>query len=173
MGIQIIQDSFSQDAVLTTNYADDYLVRGYGAEIHRRIPIAVGTQYFVLDFSLCTSDVIFTLPLNGYCSANQIYVDTYLIDSYTGGTEIPHAKPNQVLDITSQAVFKTGITPTGTGGDELRQYIFGTQGQGNVRGGGTGSSAAPKIWNVGDLLVFKIESDYVLDFEFNLVWYEI
>jgi hypothetical protein len=138
--------SYSKDAVKTTSYSDDYLVNGSAHEIHRRFNIDNTTVKFLLDTSSVTSDSVFTLPIVGVCSADQVYIDTYKITSYTGGTEIPSINPNTIINTPAEAVFYEDITSTDVAGDDLRQYIFGTQAQGNVSGGGIGSGNHAKIF---------------------------
>jgi hypothetical protein len=170
--------SYSGDGVLTTTYADDYIVRGYAHEIHRRIPVTTTRDYWVLDTTNVTSDFVFTLTLYGNADENQVKIDTYKIDSYTGGTEIPSVNPNAIpgVGLDANATFKTGVTPNilvGSAGDDLRQYTFGTQGQGNVPGGGFSSGGHAKVFSPGDIVCLSVIGTGTVDFEFNWLWYEI
>lgn len=173
MGVWSKQASADGDAVLTTNYSDDYLVRGNAHEVHRRMPISIGTEYWVFDTTGVTKAAVFSLPIVGNCSNDQVYLDTYAIESYAGGTVVPSTNPNGIDGEDAEAVLKTGVTPTGTPGDDLRQYIFGTQAQGANLGGGEHSGAHPKLFPPGAIIVVKIVSTATLDFEFNFLWYEV
>jgi hypothetical protein len=47
------------------------------------------------------------------------------------------------------------------------------QGQGNVAGGGSNSGTHAKMFQPGDLAVFKVVASESLEWEFNFLWYEL
>ncbi len=165
--------SYTNDAIVVSTQAEDYILKGRAFEIHRRFEIDSTTVKFLLDTSAVTSDFILTMPLVGVCSADQVYLDSYKITSYTDGTAIPSINPNTFSTNTAETVFYQGITSTDVAGDDLREYIFGTQAQGNVSGGGAGSGTHVKVFTPGDLVCLEVVSTSTLDFELNWLWYEV
>jgi hypothetical protein len=169
------QTTFSEDAILTGNYAEDGIERGVAFQIHRRFTIgASATVKYVFDLTdVDILKTVRTLPLGMRTSEGQVYVDTYKIDSYTGGTVVPSTNRNERIDNTAGAVFKSGITSTDTAGDELRQYIVGALSTNQFSGGGSGGGGNPKTWN-HSIICFEVanQENAAVDFELNINWYE-
>jgi len=165
----------SQDgqAVVATSFELDYLVRGKGHEVHRRFSIKPGITKFVLDFTECTRDYIFSMPIYGGTSKDQVYMDSYRISSYSGGTEVPSVNPQGAHPIAAEGKFVKGVVSTDVAGDDLRQYIYGTQSQGNVAGGGGITGNHPKISGTDTIIMLEITASTNLDLELNLLWYEV
>ena len=169
------QATTSGNGVVTSSYAEDGIERGESFQVHRRFSITGnGTVKFALDFtSVDATKEMRTLPIKCRTSQGQVFIDTYAIDSYTGGTSIPIAKRNRTSIIESQAVFTTGITSFDVAGDELRQYIIGAPSGFLQPGGGSGGGENPKKWN-HSIICFEVsnqESSTVI-LEMNLNWYE-
>lgn len=175
VSIHPAQTNLSEDAILTGTYIEDGIERGVAFQIHRRFTIvASATVKFVLDLTgVDLSKTVRTLPLGMGTSEWQVYVDTYKIDSYTGGTEVPSINRNERIDNTAGAVFKSGITSSDIAGNDLRQYIIGALSTNQFSGGGTGSGSSPKTWN-HSIICFEVENQETssIDFELNLNWYE-
>lgn len=177
----ILQTSYSKDAVLTTTYQDDYIAKGNAYQVQRRITSipTTGTYKIVLDLSsLSSAKVAFILPINMSATGGPVYIKTYKITTYTGGTAFPTNKLNTLTSNTNtaQGVVKHGITSTDIAGDDLREYELGATGnpqQVNRSGGATG--AAPLIVPAGTKICLEIDNNYtdVISFTLGLVWYEI
>ena len=144
----ILQTSFSKDGLLTTTYADDYITRGKAFQVQRRI-VAIpttGTYKVVLDLSAVdSSKMVFILPLVMSATGGPVYMKTYKITTYTGGTIFPATRLNTLASniITAQGVVKHGITSTDVSGDDLREYELGATGnpqQVNRAGGAIGAA---------------------------------
>lgn len=61
----IDQQSYSKDAILSTNYADDYAVRGHGFLLQKNFTmLSATTLYLLLDYTtyLGTNKFIFIKP---------------------------------------------------------------------------------------------------------------
>lgn len=120
--------SFSKDAIKTTGYFDDYIVQGKCHSISKRISLAQGaTEYIVIDTSAMTR-MMFLLPFSFSTDAGKANIDTYNIASYTGGTAIHAAPLNEVSNDIAQCVIKSGVTPSGSPGNDLREYQIGSPG---------------------------------------------
>lgn len=171
------QLSVSKDGLILTSYRDDYIARGQGFEIHRRLPLtSAQTLYAVFDLSgVDAGKFVFSMPLKARTSIGQVYIDSYLITSYTGGAEIPEVNSNRASSLTAQGALVSGVTPTGSPGNDLRQYIIGQATAPVNEGGGPGSEDGPKIWLPDDLVGVKIvnQENEAIDLELFLQWFEI
>lgn len=172
--VRLSQWSASQDAILTTSYADDYTVRGYAFQIQRRIALtSEQTLYWVVDFSaVAASKAVFSLPIALQSTAGLVYVDTYAATSYTGGSVETIINPNAGSAIVPQAVVKSGITPTGA--TLVREYAVGSKSTNQSSGGGAVSGQTPKIWGKVPLVIKMVNqesAENVLTVGFT--WYEI
>ena len=170
------QTSYTDDAVLTTTYADDFITKGNGFQIKKRIDLTAGqTIYLEFDITKAVGKTVYSLPLRMSTGGGMVYVDSYNADSSTGGTTL--ATPNNLNGKSSTAALttvKTGVTVTGTA-TNVREYVVGILSTKQSSGGGQGGVDVPKILDNSKPLYFKIENTesaaVVLDFEF--VWYEI
>lgn len=172
--VRVGQESYSQDAVLTTSYADDYSVRGYAFQVQRRISLGSGaTAYWVFDFTdVAAEKLIFTLPIVAQSTEGLVYIDSFIATSYTGGTTETILNPNSLSAVVPQTVVKSGVTPTGS--SQLREYIVGSDSSFLSSGGGAISPNTPKIWGKVRLVIKFVNqetSTNVVSFGFN--WYEI
>lgn len=150
------QRSFSGDAVLTTTYQDDYITRGNGFQVKKRIALTSG-QTLYLEFDISKhAGVVYSLPIEFSTGGGLVFVDTYNADSSTGGTVL--AVPINVNGLstkTSDTTIKTGVTVTGTP-TNVREYIVGTLSTNQSSGGGPAQEGIPKILNNAKPLYFKI-----------------
>jgi len=178
MAIKILQDSYSEDAVLTTSYADDYTIRGNHFLINKIETIAKETtKTFLVDQSGITegNQIIldpFIFSANGADVQINIYEDT----DYTGGTPITNIMNiSRVSDITPEVVFKA--EPTGSDkGTLIREHIAFSTGLGvNVTAGIRTGIAITVIDPTVNYLVEIINADTVNSAisEYNISWFEI
>ena len=170
--------SNSRHGIRATTFADDYAAQGKAFQIQRRITLTTQqTLYLVLDTTalVASGKCLIILPLIMSTNAGSVFVDTYPIESYTGGSEIKFARLNSTIENYAESVFKTGITPTGTPGDELRQYIVGALSTNQNAGGGAIQPDLPKRFPAGSIITAKLvnqETDTVY-LDFGLVVYEV
>jgi hypothetical protein len=178
--VRIRQASYSRDALLSTSYADDFIVRGKAFQVQRRIEnIPNGTAYkSVIDFSGVDEDkIIFMLPVALSSTGGPMYIQTYAITSYTGGTVLPVNKMNYLLSNESQAVVKKGVTTSDVAGTDVREYELGALGnpQQVNRAGNISGAASALIFPPGGILCLDVLNQYTeaLPLIVGLVWYEI
>ena len=168
--------SYSKNGLIVTSYENDYISQGVAFQIHRRIPIgASATVKVVFDYSALVDKGIFTLPIMAKTNCCQCYLNTYKIETYTGGSELPSINRNGVSSNIAECVVKIGVTSADIAGDDLREYIVGALSTRQNSGGGSISGESPKIFESGDIIMFEIinqENDAV-DFELNFNWYEV
>jgi len=166
--------SFSGDGWVVTPYADDYISRGCAFQVHRILEVPAGGLKIAIDFSSVTDKVLFTMPLYFATNEGQVYVRTYKVVSYTGGTIIPVINRNGLSGNVAQGVFSSGITTADTPGDDLREYIVGALSTNKLPGGGTGGGSYPKVFSNG-IIVFDIinKESSAVDLEIDLNWYEV
>lgn len=178
---ELRQKSASGDAILTTGYADDNIIRGNGFNIQRRLAslAAASVTKIVFDTSAVTStSTIFTLPLAMSATGGPVLVRTYAISSYSGGTAFVTNKMNYLSTntLTSGSVVKYGITSSDTPGNDLREYVLGATGnEQQVNRSGALSTTAPLIFNAGIKLCIEVTNNYSspIDFVVGIVWYEL
>jgi hypothetical protein len=167
--------SLSKNGLVCTTYADDGVVRGQCFNVRKRLTLTSGQTYYVaFDLTAHTEKTLFTLPLGLSTSGGSVFVDTYGVDSYTGGTSVTPVKMNSMSTIEPLAIIKQGVTPTG-GPYSLREYIVGTLTTNQSSGSGTGLVDTPKILNPAKPIIFKLvnqESGSVV-LNINFIWYEI
>jgi len=168
--------SFSKDAVLTTDYENDYIVRGMAFEVQRRISLSSGqTLYLEFDITKAVGKMIFSLPFKAISNGGNVFIDTYEADSSTGGTVL--MTPNNLNALSSNVALttvKTGVTPTGTA-TGLREYSTGSKTTNQAAGGGSAGTGFAKILDNSKPLYFKFvnqETDTVT-IDFGFVWYEL
>lgn len=169
--------SNSKKGIVTTTFADDYDARGWGFQLQRRITITNGaTVYFVLDTTACIDNSgIILLPLVMQTGGGMVFVDTYKIDSYTGGSVLPLVNLNGTSTNTAKSIVKTGVTPTGTPGADLREYIVGVQSTNQDAGGGAITPDLPKRFPAGSIITAKIvnQETATVYVSFGLIFYEV
>lgn len=166
--------SSSKNAILSTDYANDEIVKGNAFQVHRIFEIPSGGKKLVLDLTNISDDFTFTLPLRLATNEGQCWVNTYKIDSYTRGDIVPVINRNGTSAHTPNGVFKAGVTSTDVAGDDLRQYIVGTLSTNQNSGGGIGGSSNIKIFGK-DIIMFDVENkeNSTIYLELNFNWYEI
>ena len=178
---ELRQKSSSGDAVLTTGYADDNIIKGYGFNVQRRLTslAAASVTKIVFDTSAVTaSSLVFTLPLAFSATGGPVLVRTYKITNYTGGTAWDSNKLNYLStnSITAASIVKYGIASTDTPGTDLREYVLGATGnEQQVNRSGSVSSTSSIVYNAGVKGCLEITNKYgsPIDFVMGLVWYEL
>jgi len=174
--VHLDQDSYSKDAVLTTSYADDYITRGKGFQVQKRVTLS-GSQTLYIEFNtaLASGLMVYSLPMNITPNQGNVFLDTYNVDSTTGGSvyTVP-LNLNALSDNQSVVTIKYGITTSGTI-TNLREYSFGAPLTNQSSGGGTTAGDSPKILDNTKPLILKLmnqETETVV-LDVNAVWYEI
>lgn len=167
------QASISGDGVLTTDYAQDYMVRGKAFQIQRRITLtSQQTLHWVVDFTGLTGKMIFALPVSCRSAGGLVFLDTYIATSYTGGSVETPNKLNGNSATNPLAVVKSGVAPTGS--SDLREYSIGTLKTNQSAGGGSGGAEVPKILaNAPRIFKFVNQESSAVTIDFGFVWYEL
>ena len=169
------QSSFSNDAVLTTDYQGDYITRGVAFQVKKRITLTTGqTLYLEVDISKHTG-VVYSLPLEMSTAGGSVFVDTYNADSSTGGTvlQTPMNLNGKSSNVAKTTV-KTGVSVSGTA-INVREYTVGTLSTNQSSGGGTGQAEVPKILDNTKPLYIKLvnQESATVVFSFGFVWFEL
>lgn len=169
--------SFSKDGIVTTSYSDDYIVRGRGFQIARRFTLSTGITKFALDPTGLTAEnkQMFILPLSHKVTDGPVYIKTYKVDEYTGGTVVPSIDLNETVEDTAVVVFKQGVSSTGEAGDDLRDYIIGTSG-GFLASGGGEERGDISIVNKPDrpyIIEVNNQSGGSVQYRIGIVWFEL
>lgn len=169
--------SLSGDAWLTANYTDDGISRGLAFQTRRVITVPQTTPYkCVLDFSLLPSNkAVFVLPLHMAATGGPVLVSTYAISAYSNGTQLPSNPLNYYNKKVAYGVAKHGVTSSGTAGDDLREYIIGSDGTPAAVRSGNATGAVPIVFPPGVILCLEIVNSYSGDVKFALdvVWFEL
>lgn len=148
--------SFSGDALVATNYSDDYIVQGRGYQIVKRIDHTSGqTQKLAVDFTGVSNDkAIFVMPIS-FTANGQFEINTYSITAYTGGTDYTPLNLNRNSSNVAQTVIKHGVSSDDTAGADVRQYLVGSGGNPASRAGGSTSAAFAVITNNESILLIE------------------
>lgn len=170
--------STTKSGIVITEFKDDFAAQGKAFQIQRIFTLTnAQTLYLVLDTTALVESGkrLIILPLTMQTSVGSVFVDTYPITSYTGGSEIKFARINSTIENYAESVFKSGITPTGTPGDELRQYIVGTESTNQSSGGGPSQADIPKRFPAGSIITTKLvnQESSTVTLSFGIVIYEI
>jgi len=176
--VKVAQQAYAGDAVLTTDYTANYTTKGVGFQVHKRITISGNqTLYVVLDALATAASGMFLYSLPIMISPNQgnIFVDTYNVDSYTGGTSLgTPININELSSIKALSFIKSGVTVSGTI-TNLREYTIGAPLTNQSSGGGVMPIGISKILDNRKPIIAKImnQENSVLTLDFNFVWFEI
>lgn len=148
--------SSSGTGIVTTNYFDDYIVKGNSFSNETVRTVTAGTEYFVLDPTNCTCNQIFKLPIIISMPTGTATVALYEGTDYSGTESLNLVNRNR----NSSNVAKTTLKAGGTGtelGTEILKAIFGTDTSFFFNaGGGAGSSANAFILDKTKKYLFEI-----------------
>lgn len=177
------------DAFLSTDYANDGIARGIAFEVSVRISISGSSSADVwLNYSTYTdlSPVpgqennrighIVILPPYFSATAGPVYVDVYRNPTVTAetGTAIRRIRKNTTIENFPQVEWILNPTVTDVGQDPF-QYLVGTEGLGNVSGGGSSVAGAPFYRQNASSTLVRISNQNAgnIVFYYNQLWYEI
>lgn len=169
--------TFSKTGIVTASYSEDSVSKGYGFQIQKRITLTTEqTYYLVLDSTalIALKKRLFILPLLMLTGGGMVFVDTYAIEGYTGGTEVTPLKINGNSDLTPDCIFKKGITPTGDPLTDTREYIVGTLSTNQASGGGSIPPDIAKQFPAGSIIVVKLmnQEAATVYLDFGLIFFE-
>jgi hypothetical protein len=171
--------SYSKDGLVVTTYADDNIVKGNCFQIQRVITVTDDAPiYIVLDTTALVgaNKILFILPLILSTAGGNCKVETYPIESYTGGNEIKFARVNSTVDNFALSKVYKDVTPVGNvPDDEYREYSIGTKSTNQSSGGGLDVPDIAKKFPSGSLITAKISTLETSDVELNfgLIIFEI
>ena len=133
------QSSFSNDAVLTTTYDDDYTVSGNGFLLQKNFTIsAAGTLLLLFDYTTLTGTdkKIFIRPAIFSTTSGPVTVTAYRGTDYSGGTQLHAYNLNTIIGGESKITITQG--PTGSvKGTEVQNWLVGTGSTNQSSGGGS------------------------------------
>lgn len=172
--------SYSADAIMTTNYEDDYTVRGYCFSIQQNITLtASSTSYVAIDFQGVSDKLVFVSALAGSADGGPVYITSqYSEDSgcYTGGTAFNILNENFASSNTPEAVCKYGVTKVTADKtySDGRELLIGEAGN-PVTARGGGGSLLTGINQQGKCFVYEIVNGKASDVVMNVLfkWFEI
>ena len=150
--------SFSKNAIITTNYRDDYIVRGNSFANEATRTVLAGTEFFVLDMSACDCISVFKLPINLNPSTGTVIVNLYEGTDYTAGTTevLTLINRNRLSSATAGTVLALNDTVGTTKGTLLLSTLFGTDAKPQSAGGGFGASANALILDPTKKYLFEV-----------------
>lgn len=137
------QCSYSADAVLTTDYAQDTIVQGHGFVFEKNFAIASGgTLYILFDYTTYTpaegqAGIVYILPPFFSTTAGPVSVTVYRGTNYTGGTAIPVLNPNTMAAKTAAGTTVSFGATGSTKGTVALEYLVGGASQGNQSASGS------------------------------------
>lgn len=151
--------SFSGDAIVATNYRDDYIVRGNSfANEAVRVINEAKTEYFVLDMSACDCSQVFKLPINLNPSTGTVIVNLYEGTDYEAGTTevLSLVNRNRLSSNTASTVLALNDTIGSNKGTPLLSTLFGTDSKPQSAGGGPNSSANALLLDPTKKYLFEV-----------------
>lgn len=158
--------------MMSSDTIERLIANGKGFQIQSRISIPASTMiYLSVDYSACPGK-IYSRPITIHPDAGYLYVDTYGVDSITGGSTVTPLNLTTSAN-ASASVCKSGVTPTG-GPYKQRQYICGTKSTNQSSGGGALGDSIDKELSKAKILVIKLQNmttdPMVIDY--GQVWVE-
>jgi hypothetical protein len=183
------QLSNAKNAVLSTDYANDYIARGYAFALEENFTIGSGaTLNMLIDYTTYTnftkSNVdntvdkrvgwVFVLPPRMATTAGPVEVNVYRGGDYSGGTETLYSKRNTISDIEPQITITQGATGTDKGTLSL-SYLVGSSSTNQDSGGGVKEGIVPFIRSNDGITLVEIvnESGEEIIFSYGQTFYEI
>ena len=117
MGVKLLDKlSYSKDAILTTNYANDYIVRGYGFGIEDTAEITAGASaYFLFDPTALVNKSVIFLPIEACTTLEDIEFVIYEDTDYTGGATVTPRNLNRNFSDSLDSVITLGATGSDKG----------------------------------------------------------
>lgn len=150
------QASYSEDAVLTTNYLDDYIVRGNVFVIGIAQDFTADTPvYFTSEFNSPTINASFLLPISVTPTSGYLTLTLYEDTDYTGGTAVEPYNRNRTSSNTPE--IEVNVNATGAiEGTALFTRVYGTAAKGTAPGGGSGISANAFIFDLNKRYLYEL-----------------
>ena len=149
--------SSSRDGLLTTSYADDYIVRGNAFKVNDFFDVAGGASIsFTLDPTALTSDqFVFILPITIQSSEERVEFRIYENTDYTGGAVKQYYNANRNFPDSYDFVVHQGTSGT-TEGTELQKHVVFASSQGINESSGQGGSSNALMLNTDYVYLFEI-----------------
>jgi hypothetical protein len=166
----------NKTGVVTASYSDDAVSKGQAFEVRKRITLTTKQVYdVVLDSTalVAANKGLFIDPLSMSTGGGMVFVDTFAVDTYTGGDAIVPLKLNTTKTQVAECVFKKGVT-IGNIISDPREYIVGTLSTNQSSGGGSMPIEVSKQFTPGVKIVarFSNQEDATVYFDFGIVFYE-
>lgn len=132
--------SATGDGVVTTTYLSDYIVKGYVYNSGVVKTVTDGTEYYVIDPTLCDCNV-FKQPISIVCSAGTAILRLYEGTNYSISTQLGMFNRNRTSENTAKIKFGNASVAGTTKGTEIQDLLFGTDGTRQSAGGGIGGGS--------------------------------
>lgn len=150
------QLSFSKDALLATNYLDDYIVRGNVFNITLVQAFTAGTPiYFTSEYMGATDISLFLLPIKINPTEGYLILNIYEGSDYTGGTPVESVNRNRLSSKTADVDVNVGATGT-TEGTLIQSIVYGVAGTNQSAGGGSDTAFESLILNTSTKYLFEL-----------------
>lgn len=177
-GLLNSQLSSSKDAVLTTNYLDDYIVRGNVFSVSLAQAFTAGTAiYFTSEISAPDElTAAFLLPIQANPTEGFLILNIYEDTEYTGGTPITPVNRNRNSSNTAKTTVLAGATGA-TEGTLIYTGVFGSAASGGFfggsSGGGTGNSANSIVVDMNKKYLYELTNSETATVGINAEFTEI
>lgn len=150
------QTSFSEDAVLTTNYLDDNIVAGRIFGIGLAQSLTADTPIYFTSECLSDINALFLLPIQITPTEGFLILNIYEDTEYTGGTTITATNRNRTSDITSSVTIKLGAVGTEKGTLLGLTKIFGVAGTNQSSGGGESATSNSIVLDTSKRYLYEL-----------------
>lgn len=176
MGAELLNClSAAQDAILTTDYRDNYIARGQCFGISKNFAVNSGaTKTFLLDPTAYKGFAIVTFPLKYHVTSGYVQVYISVDSDYSGGTALSLTNRNNMSNIT--AVTKINQDATGNNiGTVISEDLIGFKHTNQISGGGNNAAFEP-FWLRTDkkyLIRFVNQSGENIELNIKFILFEI
>lgn len=170
--------SYTKNAILSTNYSDNYIAQGKGFSIEYVVTVTDSDSEFDVSFDTTNvdRDYIIAYPTAWNTSTGSCIITLGTCTSYTGGTELTPTNKN--LDFStlypSQTIFKYDVVPTEFSASPTK-ILTGTESTPQASGGGKNQSNLPQWLTKGLKYIFRVENKAGADIDlgFGIYWFEV
>lgn len=154
------QASYSKDALLSTNYADNETVKGNHYEYTAVFTLPANSKkYFLTNLASVGKKSVYTGAVSIGSKSEDVYLKGYENTAFTGGTPIQFFNLNREKGEDYLSVITED--PNGTEGVQegtlFRSHITYANSQGNVTFSGSGGAS--------NIIIFNTDYNYLLELE--------
>ena len=149
--------SYDDDAVLTTNYLDDYIVQGKAFIVQEVFDVVADTPLYIYTSYANTKGEVFFIPpivksISGYVESEFFYNPT----GVSGGTALSLVNKDFNSDKVTNISSISGVSLAGEGTPGNLRTLYGISAQGSFSGGGESAFAVtPFVINKNSTYLLK------------------